>query len=199
MSELKTAEESDSLVYDVPGPLQSRVDRQDIQNWFKLSVGKIKFLYGYYILLSILGLALANICVFTKLDLGGSIDTPLRALLAGMGSAVVGSTLFYLRKLYKSSIQNVISFPDEKENVRSLGVFFYFVLRPWFSAVFSALILLIIKSSVHSITADGTQYTLGLVYLMSVVSFFAGFASGDVITHIESRAREIAVQRLYGE
>ena len=115
----------------------------------------------------------------------------LISIIGGFGTALIGSSIFYLRKLYKSSINNEISSPtNEDEKIKELGARTYYYLRPLFAIGFSILIHIALKSSVHIITVKETRLDEGFIYLTMFLSFFAGFAAGDLITYIEGKSVE---------
>lgn len=113
------------------------------------------------------------------------------SVIGGFGTALIGSSTFYLRKIYKASINKEMKSPtNEDEKVRELGIFAYYYLRPLFAIGFSILIHIALKSSVHIITVKETRLDEGFVYLTLFSSFFAGFAAGDLITYIEEKSVE---------
>jgi len=172
-------------------------ERAQTTEWFKLSTGNLRFLFIYYILTLVAGLAISIFALFCP---HLPINIAFRSMIGGFGMSLVGSTVFYLRKLYKSSIKKYVSIPQtDDEKIRAVGVFVYFFLRPWFAIVFSLLILVILKSSIHSVTTKETQFNEGLIYLMMIISFFVGFAAGDVIIYLESKAKDIATRRISAE
>lgn len=114
-------------------------------------------------------------------------------MIGGEGTALLGSTIFYMRKLYKSAINDIVTEPiTAKEKTNETGLFFYYLLRPIFAIVFSVLIHIGLKASVAIVTVEESELDVGMVYLTMLLSFFIGFAAGDVITKLELISKDIA-------
>lgn len=162
------------------------------KEWFILSMQKIKRLIRYYIFLFFFGLAFVLFSLlnenFTHLF---SLSISLISIIGGFGTALTGSSIFYLRKLYKASINKEMTPPkNEDEKIRELGIYAYYYLRPLFAIGFSILIHIALKSGVQIITVKETMLDEGFIYLTMFLSFFAGTASGDILTYIESKSAE---------
>jgi len=120
------------------------------------------------------------------------LNITLLSLIGGIGMALLGSTIFYLRKLYKSAINNILNAPKtENDEIKETGLYFYYFLRPIFSIVFAVLIHIGLKASVAIVTVKESNLDEGMIYLTMIISFFIGFASGDVITKLESISKEV--------
>jgi len=153
-----------------------------------MSLKAIKWLLYYYTSLLFIGIII-TICalLYDSIVLPINVSFTMVSLLGGIGTALIGSTIFYLRKLYKSCINNEMSNPiSDEDKIRELGINAYYYLRPLFAIAFSILIHIALKSSVQIITVKETRLDDGFIYITMFVSFFAGFAAGDLITYIES-------------
>lgn len=169
----------------------SENERLDTQNWFKLTIGNLKGLYFYYTLLLLIGLAV-TVTVILYESLLNKLNISEISILGGIGTALLGSSIFYLRKLYKASINNLMSDPiDNNDRKRQLGVLFYYYLRPLFAIIFSILFHLSLKGSVAIISISEVILDSGMIYLTLIVSFFLGFAAGDMITKIEIYSKSV--------
>lgn len=72
------------------------------------------------------------------------------AIIGGLSSALIGNTIFYIRKLYKFCINDRFEPPNgERERFNQLGISLYFLARPLFAIAFSSLIHIILKSGVN--------------------------------------------------
>ncbi len=161
------------------------------ENYFILSRKKIKCLFWYFVLLLLLGIGFSIIGLkhdhFFK-----EFSITSKSLIGGIGTALMGATIFYLRKLYKSSIKNILSEPsDDDDKTKELGLFAYYLLRPLFAMVFSVVFHIGLKASVSFVTVTETNLSEGMIYLTMIVSFFLGFAAGDLINKIEDYSKEI--------
>lgn len=162
------------------------------KNFFKLSKGKIKFLFFYFAILLIVGIILC-ILVLNFEDLNSQFTITSLSLIGGIGSALTGSTIFYLRKLYKSSIKGLLNSPqNEQESINEMGLFLYYILRPIFAICFSLLIHICLKANVSIVSTNNNEFVPGLIYSTMLLSFFMGFASGDVISKLEIISKEIS-------
>lgn len=161
------------------------------ENYFILSRGKIKCLFWYFAVLLIVGIGLSilswNHNYFIK-----ELNITIISLIGGAGTALMGATIFYLRKLYKSSIKNILSEPtDDKDKTKELGLFAYYLLRPIFAISFSIIFQIGLKASVSIVTVTETNLAEGMIYLTMITSFFIGFAAGDVISKLEDYSKNI--------
>ncbi|RIV21255.1 hypothetical protein DYU11_17705 [Fibrisoma montanum] len=166
------------------------------KDWFILSVEKISSLINYYIFLFFVGLVLSlTALLYESYFHCFRVTISLASIVGGFGTALVGSSIFYLRKIYKASINKEMRQPsNEDEKIRELGMYTYFYARPMFAIGFSLLIHISLKSGVNIVTVKETQLEIGFIYLSMFLSFFAGFASGDILTYIETKSSEWATK-----
>lgn len=164
------------------------------QDFFKLSKKEIKGLMIYYFIILIISIVIIIPSILfesIKHQLSFEISISAISIIGGIGTALCGSAIFYLRKLYKSSINiNSEGSFTNIEQISGMGYYAYFFLRPWFAIVFSILIHIVLKSGIHVITLPETQLSEGFIYLSLILSFFAGFSAGDAITLLESRGKD---------
>lgn len=166
------------------------------KDWFKLSLQKVKKLFNFYLFLSILGLLIVLPVILFKsiesyFDIVFSIS--LVSILGGIGTSLCGSTIFYIRKLYKSCIKLDFQEPvTESEKIQEIGVWSYFIFRPFYAVIFSILIHISLKEGVEVITMPGTKLGDGFIYLSLLLSFFGGFAVGGLITNFQTKSKDFA-------
>ena len=162
--------------------------------WFKLTIAKIRILFCYYIVLFHVGLVLClytffNDCFIFKFSISQL------ALIGSIGTSILGCSIFYLRKLYKSCIGADIEIVDaSKTDSQVMGVYFYFLLRPLFSVAFALLIFVSIKSGMYVITNPKNENELldtGFIFFTMVVSFFGGFGAGDFLNILEDKTNKV--------
>jgi hypothetical protein len=166
--------------------------------WQKLSTETISFLFRYYFILFLIGIFLSifSLCcepIAAVNCIPWHIQIPLSivAIIGGIGTSLLGATIFYLRRLYKHCIQGLIRIPSEGNSLQETGVFYYYYLRPFFAVAFSLLIHLSVKSGVHIMVVKEANLETGFVYVVMLLSFFAGFASGDVISYLEDKSGKL--------
>lgn len=158
--------------------------------WFKLSKPLTIVLFIYYLILL---LSSASFLVFeiSKVATITEQTVFINAVWVSISTAILGATIFYMRKLYKACINSDITIPVSNEDkLRQTGVFFYFFLRPIFSGIFSIIILIILKSGI-SILSTSKTLTIEFYYLSIIISFFVGFSSGDLIDKFEDVGKSI--------
>lgn len=160
-------------------------------DWFKLSRKNAKVILIYLSIMLLIGIALS---LFTILNKSLALELPIIVLsiLGGCGMALIGSSINYLRKIYKSSIQLLMAEPEnENDKKRELGIIAYYLLRPIFAICFSILLFVCIKTGVGIITIKQTSLDDGMIYLIMFLSFFVGFGSGDMLTKLDSYSKEV--------
>ena len=151
-----------------------------------LSPVQIKVLFGYYFLVLVLSFG-SSCAVFVSgpFSVYGYIE------LAFIGSAAMasqGSSVFYIRKLYKSVLSDLLTTDgngDSQWLMKAMATFVYFFARPLFSVAFSLLLVIGVKSGL--ILSGGAQNELGygFVQLTMFLSFFVGFLSGRFVRQLE--------------
>lgn len=145
----------------------------------------------YYSILLISSILLTIWLLGCKFDYSATIFSD--ALFGSLAMATVGSTIFYLRKLYKSSINNFYyTQSDIPSNYLILiGSIFYFVFRPIFAIAFSIIVILGIKSGFLIIAKEGQEAGNGLIFISMFFSFFVGFLAGSFIKKLEEYGDKI--------
>ena len=161
------------------------------ENYFILSRKKIKCLFWYFGILLIIGIAL-SVFSLNHSEFYKELNITMVSIIGGIGTALMGATIFYMRKLYKSSISNVLTEPEsDKQKINELGLFIYYLLRPLFAISFSIIFHIGLKASVSIVTVKETNLAEGMIYLTMIISFFIGFAAGDVISKLEDYSKDI--------
>ncbi len=156
-----------------------------------LSIKKTQILFWYFGILLIIGIGLTILSLNYNLFIK-ELSITMVSIIGGTGTALTGATTFYLRKLYKSSIKNILIKPeDNKDKVKELGFFLYYLLRPIFAINFSIVFQIALKSSVSIVTAKEANLTEGMIYLTMITSFFIGFSTGEVISKLENYSKDI--------
>lgn len=166
------------------------------KDWFKLSKKNINLLIGYYVTLLIIGLSSTIIILlYNSINFSFEPTISFLSIAGGIGTSLFGCTIFYLRKLYKSCINSEMKAPTSDEDlVREIGVRAYFFLRPVFAIAFSILIYIALQANIHIVAVKETTLSDGFIYMTMFLSFFAGFASGDLINYFESKSAEIVTR-----
>lgn len=154
---------------------------------YKLSFLSIVSLFTCYCLFIIIGLVFSIFGVLHEYTFIKDYPVIMKAIIGCFGITLVGSSIFYSRKLYKHSIRTDIVFPrSEEDRIKQAGIFMYFILRPLFSVCFSFLIILALKVSIMIISVKDDTLDTGFIYLTMFLSFFAGFSAGDILAVLEA-------------
>lgn len=153
---------------------------------YKLTNKCVVTLFVFYTIYIIIGLFMSILGVLHEYTFINGLPIIVISLIGSFGITLVGSSIFYSRKLYKHSIKPEISFPLSREdNLKQIGIFMYFFLRPLFSLCFSFLIILGFKVSIIIISVKDETLNIGFIYLTMFLSFFAGFSAGDILSVLE--------------
>ncbi|MBL7729801.1 MAG: hypothetical protein JNM88_01375 [Chitinophagaceae bacterium] len=159
--------------------------------WFKLSRHRINALVWIFFLLLLLGIAIV-LLLFINIARNNFLDLPIfeQAIYGGISMALLGSSTFYFRKLYKACINlDFITPISEEDKIRQTGVFIYFALRPLFSIIFSLIIVFSLREGVLTMVAKA-ELQDGFTYAAMIFSFFGGYASGDLVDFFEKVSRK---------
>jgi len=111
-----------------------------------------------------------------------------------------GSSIFYIRKLYKLCFLDYLQQPStDSENtlLRRLGTTAYFLTRPVFSLGFAILIVIVLSSTFSLTNKKPLELDTGFIYLTMFVSFFGGFLSGHFIKVLETKGEDILNRQLF--
>jgi len=151
--------------------------------WFKISKRRIYILFLYLLALLIASSILLFLDIYQFIPCSDFLFQ--KSLLAGIESSILGASIFYIRKLYKACINLDILHPQTPEDeIRQIGIFFYFFLRPFFAACFSIISLIILKSGIE-LLADSISLKKNFYYSSIMVSFIIGYSCGDFVDKLE--------------
>lgn len=116
----------------------------------------------------------------------------LLAVIGSIGMALNGSSIFYIRKLYKLCFVEPIGEDKLHGNYKeNLGSVVYFLTRPIFSIGFSILIVIGLKTGLMISSEAGANIANGFVYECMFISFFVGFLAGNFIKNLEHYGNNI--------
>lgn len=161
------------------------------EKWIDLSSEEVKHIFWYYagLFLGAIIFCAVNIIVGFTLSETGIVLHRLMEISFSFG--LLGSTFYYIRKLYKSCIQLIIKHRQDGKTA-TLGAKAYFYLRPIMGAVLAFIICLGIYGGFFFLQ-DQPSLNTGKFYIFSaVISFFVGFSNGKFITRIDNSSDKIA-------
>ena len=161
------------------------------KDWFKFTTKKATGILVYYGLLFLIALFLSLTGVLNETFYTENTMTE-KAVFAGIGFAVLGSVIYYSKKIYKACVNLDFTKPStDEDKVREFGISAYFIFRPLFAIVFSFLLVLMLKLGVKIVTVSEESLNTGFLYLTSFLSFFCGYSSGDILDVFESKGKGI--------
>lgn len=145
-----------------------------------LSLNSVYLIMVYYVVLFIIGLFLFAMTVYFEYFKIDAIPNTALAIIGGSSASILGSTIYYIRKLYLICIHNSFMNADECRGTRKFGTIIYFVIRPWFAVVICVLIILGISVGIFAFfITDGTLSPTFVDFVM-VIAFFLGISNGQL-------------------
>lgn len=160
------------------------------KNWMAISEKAVLRIFIYYCFVLIAGLIGSTWAICVNHCAGDHSEKIVIAIVGSLSMAAVGSAIFYIRKVYKASIQEKISKPVEN-NMRNIGTIIYFVIRPIFSLGFSILVVVGMNAGMLSMTDQSLKLNEGFVNVCMFISFFCGFSSGNIIKSLEKKGASL--------
>lgn len=162
------------------------------EKWIKLSVSEVKHIFVYYIIIFLLSLAgcICLICYqFPSLVTTVHLNSlAIFSLIFGL----LGSTFYYIRKLYKSCIQLLVNAVNDKVSLVSLGTKVYFYIRPIMGATLAFIIILGIYGGFFFLQ-DQPSISGEKFYIFSaILSFVIGFSNGKIIVKLDHSSDKVA-------
>lgn len=158
-------------------------------NWAILPLRTARNVFIYYIALFIFGLLISIVAILPEFEIVWPNTILSDAVFGSLGISLVSGSIFYIRKMYKTCInQNVLkSGETNTDKYRELGTIIYFTVRPVFTLGFALLIVVGLKSGLIAVTLNAKELSRGFVYLCMFFSFICGFSSGKLINYIEEK------------
>ena len=153
------------------------------EKWIKLSAKEIKHIFIYYFITFLMSLLSAGLIFYYGMyDLVGNIGMILIfAFICGL----LGSTFYYIRKLYKSCIQFLVDTEANISSIVALGAKVYFYFRPIMGATLAVLTILGIYGGFFFLQNQPAIDTERFFIFSALVSFFVGFSNGDIIINLD--------------
>lgn len=106
--------------------------------------------------------------------------------------SLVGTSVFYVRKLYKALINDTYSFGVEEAgaqfggvSLRRLGTISYFVFRPLFGVAFSVVVYSLWRLSLSASGIAQAKLTEGFLFTTISLGFLSGFLAGRLLNMLE--------------
>lgn len=161
------------------------VENSDTKIYFLLP-RNIYFIVIYYILLFIIGIACFGIVIYSE-HIKEIIPSNaiVLAMIGCSGTSLLGSVIYYLRKIYLICIHNNLETSDLVKGLRKFGTIIYFCVRPIFSVIVCIVIILGLSAGVFAFfISDGTLSPAFVDFCM-VITFFLGISNGKLIDSLD--------------
>ena len=156
-------------------------ETRDAKN-IKLNRAAVILLFLYYLALLLAAGAYAMKLTLAQRTASGE-DDPLFLCLA---LAVVGVSIFYIRKLYKACISDNYTFTQEALSAKMIGSVAYFFARPFFGFFFAWISYMVWVTTIISSVKNFSGFSPNHFYLSGLLGFFVGFLVGRVISKMEN-------------
>jgi hypothetical protein len=164
------------------------------EKWIMLSAQFIRGLFIYYSILFLASMIVAGFRLSYFMSLSDNSDNTIsfsQIIIQSFICGILGSSIYYYRKLYKSCIQKLVT-SESNSTIASLGVKAYFVGRPVIGAVISVIAILIVYGGLFFLV-DDPKIALDKFYIfISILSFLFGFSNGSLIVKLEKSKDRIA-------
>jgi len=106
------------------------------------------------------------------------------ALMCAGGAALISSSLFYIRKLYKDLFLPPGNPPSSGRII--LATCMYYFSRPLFALLFAVLVVVSTATFLHATTAHGNKLSIGFVFFSILVSAYGAAVTGQIVRHLET-------------
>ncbi|CEP43375.1 hypothetical protein [Paraclostridium sordellii] len=109
------------------------------------------------------------------------------AFIGSISSAICGSCVAYIKKLYVLSLGGKFDseISSKEDYIVNYGTILYFIYRPIFSIIFSIIMFLAIKIGILPILNNLSKISDSIVDIFIIFSFFIGFGTGSVLESLE--------------
>ena len=160
------------------------------EKWIKLSQNEIIHIFIYYFIMLFISLIVSGVIISC---FSSTLENILGILLLiSFFCGLLGSTFYYIRKLYKSCIQILIDTNKDRDSIVSMGIKVYFFFRPIMGATLAVFVILGIYGGFFFLQDQPVINTEKFFLFSSVVSFFVGFSNGNIVIQLERNKNKIA-------
>ena len=112
------------------------------------------------------------------------------ALAGALGAALISSSLFYVRRLYKGLFAQSDQPNADAQNWIRLATMIYFLSRPLFALLFAVLVVVTAVAFIHAVTRHDTNLSAGFVLFSILISAYGAAVTGSVVQHLETVGME---------
>lgn len=167
------------------------------EKWIILSTKELKHLFLYYVFVLIVSLFWIIFSVLFHYEFSkNGFSNVVGIFMFAFPSGALGGVMYYIRKLYKSCIQNIIveTIEPSKNNtyIRKIGAKMYFYVRPIFSAILASLVNMGIIAGFYIINNNPSINNEKFFLFIIVLSFYIGFCNGKIFVKMDKQGESFA-------
>lgn len=157
-----------------------------------LSKNSLFVISAYYFLSFTIGLAATAITIINPIC---SSNPMLPLVVGGSGMSLIGSSVYYMRKIYKACLSDGLHLSNESATfLKRLGTLMYLFARPLFGVGFALLVVVGMKAGIVTTTKGDVETSEGFFFMTMFFCFFAGFAAGRILNRLDTQSASIANQ-----
>lgn len=166
------------------------------EKWINMNSKEIKRLFAYYIFslfVSLLWVLFSMIYHYSLSEKGFS--NIIGIFMFAFPGGVLGATIYYIRKLYKSCIQGLvtdnINDASTEVQLRRIGAKMYFYLRPLISGILAFFVGIAIIAGFSIVNNQPTLNNEEFFLFVVLISFYIGFCNGKIIFKMEQQSSDV--------
>lgn len=166
------------------------------EKWINMTGTEIKRLFGYYIFIlfaSLLWMTFSVLYHYVWSESG--FPNVVGIFMFAFPSGVLGASVYYIRKLYKSCIQKLVvcnpTGTDTEAHIRKIGAKIYFYFRPVISGVLAILASIALVAGFYIINNQPSVNNEKFFLFVILISFYIGFCNGKLILKMESQGNDV--------
>ena len=166
------------------------------EKWINMTAKEIRHLFAYYIIIlfvSLLWMTISTLYHYVWSETGFPNVTGI--FMFSFPSGVLGASVYYIRKLYKSCIQKLVvcipSDPDSEAYIRKIGAKIYFYFRPIISGILAILASIALVAGFYIVNNQPSVNNEKFFLFVILISFYIGFCNGKLILKMERQGNDV--------
>lgn len=184
--------------------IQKEVEKRHLlrrqEKWIVMSPKEVKLLFGYYVFILIISFAWVAFSVLYHFEHSVyGFSRYIGIFMFALPSGILGASIYYIRKLYKSCIQTLFAkdeVDDKSLYYRKIGAKMYFYIRPIVSGIFAVMLNIAILAGINIMNADISSGNNNFEFLIILLSFYVGFCNGKIIVYMDDK-KDVAFNKIF--
>lgn len=149
-----------------------------------LRVKDVVFLFAFYFIVLVIGTAISVNCL---VNIDGMKINSLTIYSLLCSASLIGSSIFFARKLYKAGINEDYNFEPSGFTLARVSTLAYFIFRVPISASFALVTFSLWRLSLAGTPLPSTVLDGEFKFVLIVIGFFSGFSAGRLLTSFDER------------